>query len=819
MSESESGKIHVNVGVTHSYTGKQREDNVDVERSVFVAARRGKRVGDDAACGCRAAGVGEEGREVDFYVHTAQQFGGQIHHTAVEPEFKRRHGVGPRKQSEIEIGVEKPRRVEFDSAGGGVRDDERSEVDVRRQFENGIAVDTLFRESREQVKHYIVAVVTEFEEISADCVDVDSERQIHAHGTDVGENVRHAHVRDVEQLRESKQVGVLVVGIGGTDSRKGVFVGFRVTDGAHSHAEAESDVRKSLETAVAVVDAESQTRDVDCLGFAETGVCILQSYVAHKRQSSVHAGKTENAVDNLFGKGDADTLDIEDISVHIDLDGAEYCLNEADGVEVRGFVAAGRSDIVLDVIAVRDGFGDGRVVFSLRGLLCAAGKPRYGVAYGYEQTVYLLGQEFVEIEVADLYLRVSAENAAEVGKQSLFGADISDGAAHLAVLSRNGDEKVGLRGVTHIYLGGNIERESEGGVLLNVDVEGLERVGNGNVAEQRAERRENGLDFETVLPEVEIEFEPEFEGKRGILVEIVDVEFSDGNEIIPDVENGSVLADGDFVDAEIDVEFALDNADAVLKGSARGVEVEAYLEGGTAHEAVDAVVAFPDGGNHINRGSVHEGGQHREVETENIAYLVDEFAVGTEKSAGLEETAHNTEEGSNVDGNLILDGAVGSRNHTGILAHKDTEETLDGAELTEFYAEKVVDDEASDAGAAESGVDRLGNRGEVEVVGLHHAGTLFDFGAVVNDGAVVVIEPEHHFADITVGGSSQQFDEQLRIIVVSGVYGSLELNGIVATALVLDVIQPERQPEVEVVAGVCIERRFPESRISRRARN
>ena len=139
--------------------------------------------------------------------------------------------------------------------------------------------------------------------------------------------------------------------------------------------------------------------------------------------------------------------------------------------------------------------------------------------------------------------------------------------------------------------------------------------------------------------------------------------------------------------------------------------------------------------------------------------------------------------------------------------------------MTEFYAEKVVDDEASDAGAAESGVDRLGNRGEVEVVGLHHAGTLFDFGAVVNDGAVVVIEPEHHFADITVGGSSQQFDEQLRIIVVSGVYGSLELNGIVATALVLDVIQPERQPEVEVVAGVCIERRFPESRISRRARN
>ena len=808
--ESERREVDIYVGVADAHAAEQGEDGRDVEAGLFSLVRRSERGS------LRLTRRREELPYVDLDVKAAEQSRMQIRHTAVQPHFEG-CGAVPAYESEVEIGArEQPSRVEGESPRG-VGGEQRRKVDIGGEFERRADIQTLLRECREHRDEEVGIAVSEVEELAAYGVNVDAEREIHAHRAHIGEYVADDYGIGVEQLIEGQERGVLVVGVCRGDILYRRAEARVVGEGAEPDAYAETHLGKRLDRAraAAVVHAYREPAYGELLGRAEAGIADIQSDIAHERQRRARRDEVDYAVDYLLGEGHADTFDVEDIAVHVDIDVLEDRHDEPYGVESGGLVVARRGDIMLDDLALVDERLGG-VVFRLRNCLIVTRQPRNSLVYGDEQGVDLLGEERIEIEVRDLDFGVPAEDAGEIGVKRPLGAYVRHSAAQRAVRAGYVDDGVGARGIAHVYLRRDLDPERERSVFGYVDVEGLERFGHGDIPEQPAQRAEYGLDLKGVLFEIEVEVERKLEGERRVLGELVEVVAALGDEIGLEIEHGS-RARLYLGQTDGDIEFALHD---IRTGAARSVEIHAHFEDGTAHQQGLTLRVLAHGRDEVDRRrSGVEVAEFAEVDAQDIAYGEDEIAVIAEQAVGGDETADQSEHAREVDGDLIFDGAVRRDYRARSGREERRKDALDRPEVAELYAEKIVEEQLPDAGAAESLVHGFCDGGYVEVFGLDDLSAFFDAGAVINDGAVEVVETEEEGFLASGFVHAPKFDKHLRVCVFLGVDRRPYLDGKIATVLVLYVVEPYGGAEVEIVAGVDIQRRFLESGVRLRTGN
>ena len=551
------------------------------------------------------------------------------------------------------------------------------------------------------------------------------------------------------------------------------------------------------------------------LGQIEPDILVLDVHAAV--DGDLHArifareSDAPDVVEDLLRESDLHLLKVEDVAVHLDDDVVEDRLDKPHGVR-DGFPGLGGGYLAHQLAACKLAVDLGDKLLILRRFRRSE-QPRNGVLRLSDKVLDESAEEFIEIDAVHIEF-ARAEQSAEVGKEHLVLAAVSDARAHiLCPCAREFDKQLGVGVVEHVDLRTDVQLQRP---LQPVEIDLVVEDGGKAFPDFRIQTEESaeGVDefvgSDAQLFECQIEGDREIESERRILRKLGDIDPSVGDEIALHVRHGEigVIVPLYAFAAEGDVDAALLAAVDLLKLRAEGVEVHADAEVDRGKFPALAVVGG-EIGSEID-GKILYAGKKCEIDAQDVLdKVIDIFgnqAVGT----GSEQAAqHRAEQSGKRDGHGELLGAVGIGDKAG-RSEEGGERAHDACDDALVHGEKVIENELCKtlvfvaAGGGEKFAQSPDHGSGIDVVRLDYGRTRSQTGAVVNEGGIVIIDTQKHLGKIAFRILLPQLKEDLIARVALKVDGGLHLERVGVAHRVFGVVQPDQDVGIDIMPGVRI---------------
>ena len=791
----------------------------DVSAAAARAAARLTFVRDGDRLG--RGGCGEEGRDVRLDGKPAEQFLGsvEIDHSVHEPHAQRNRIAVLFGKFDIKVDGGQQTAYRRGYAAAGERAYECLHIgDLGFQLEGRINAEGLRKVGKHRHQELVGVGVADVCECARHRAEVEVRLQTYLQGLHIGKHLVEVEIAECERSRrridERVKGGEPYVLVAGKVRRKLGERGVEVISVRHTaHLERDGHTRGSELRGDLFQPHRRREVEIEGNDLGQTEPDILVRDVHAAVDGDLHArifareSDAPDVVEDLLRESDLHLLKVEDVAVHLDDDVVEDRLDKPHGVR-DGFPGLGGGYLAHQLAACKLTVNLGDKLLILRRFRRSE-QPRNGVLRLCDEVLDESAEEFIEIDAVHIEF-ARAEQSAEVGKEHLVLAAVSDARAHiLCPCAREFDKQLGVGVVEHVDLRTDVQLQRP---LQPVEIDLV--VENSGKAfpdfriqtEESAEGVDEFVGSDAQLFECQIEGDREIESERRILVQLRKVEPPAAVGLgltLRRLGRGEIALDVDLLietvvplqagAAHIEGDAALLDAVVLFEAGAECVVIEADAHIHAGELAPAAVVGGEVRGN-VDGKPLHRGEQP-EVDAEDALHHVVNFGGDETVFARRKNPAeHAAQYVGKPDGHDDGLRAVGVGCDAG-SADERGDRAADHAYDAAFGGEDVIEKELCKAlvfiaaGRSEKFAQSLHHGSGIDVVGLDNGGAGFQTGAIIDEGGVEIIDAEEHLDEVAVDVPLPQFEERLVARVVFEIDVRLDLKGVGIGHRIFDVIE------------------------------